>query len=100
LAGRSDKLAALDDARHFHGFEDLASARKAFHRFSQAATAVLEPLRKAEGMPAFRIWECPMTDEAIPGVPKKARWLQTGARPIGNPYFGKAMPECGKEIQP
>lgn len=100
LAGRSDKLAELNNARHFHGFDDLASARKAFHRFSQAATAVLEPLRKGEGMPAFRIWECPMTDEAIPGVTKKARWLQTGDRPIGNPYFGKAMPDCGKEIQP
>ena len=100
LAGLSNKLADLDDARHFHGFADLAAARKAYHRFAQAAAAVLEPLRKAEGMPAFRVWECPMTDQALPGVPKKARWLQTGERPGGNPFFGAEMLECGKEIQP
>ncbi|MEK7952847.1 efflux RND transporter periplasmic adaptor subunit [Luteolibacter soli] len=100
LAGRSGKLAELDNARHFHGSDDLAAARKAFHRFSQAAVAVLEPLRKGEGMPAFRVWECTMADEAIPGVSKKARWLQTADRPLGNPYFGKSMPNCGKEVQP
>jgi len=100
LAGQSDKLAALDEARHFHGFADLAAARKAFHRFAQAATAVLEPMRKAEGMPTFHVWECPMADRAVPGAPKKARWLQTGDRPGGNPYFGAEMLDCGKEIQP
>ena len=41
-----------------------------------------------------------MTDQALPGVPKKARWLQTGERPGGNPFFGAEMLECGKEIQP
>lgn len=100
LAGLSDQLAELDQARHFHGFDDLAAARKAYHRFAQAASAVLEPLRKVEGTPAFQVWECPMADGAIPGVPKKARWLQTGKRPGRNPFFGAEMPECGKEIQP
>jgi Cu(I)/Ag(I) efflux system membrane fusion protein len=100
LAGLSDKLAALDEARHFHGFDDLAAARKAYHRFAQAAAAVLEPLRKSDGTPPFHVWECPMVDQAIPGVPKKARWLQTGDRPGGNPYFGAEMLDCGKEIQP
>lgn len=100
LVGRSDKLAALDEARHFHGFNDLAAARKAYHRFAQTAAAVLEPMRKVDGMPRFRVWECPMADRAVPGVPQKARWLQTGERPGGNPYFGTEMLECGKEIQP
>ena len=100
LAGLSDKLAALDEARHFHGFDDLAAARKAYHRFAQAAAAVLEPLRKSDGTPPFHVWECPMVDQAVPGVPKKARWLQTGDRPGGNPYFGAEMLDCGKEIQP
>jgi len=100
LAGQSDKLDALDGARHFHGFDDLAAARKAFHRFAQASAAVLEPMRRAEGMPAFHVWECPMADRAVLGAPKKARWLQTGDRPGGNPYFGAEMLDCGKEIQP
>ncbi|MES2996390.1 MAG: efflux RND transporter periplasmic adaptor subunit [Verrucomicrobiota bacterium] len=100
LTGLTDKLAELDAARHFHGFDDIAAARKAYHRFAQAAAAVLEPLRTVEGIPAFRIWECPMADSAVPGVPKKAKWLQTGDRPGNNPYFGAAMLKCGKEIQP
>jgi Cu(I)/Ag(I) efflux system membrane fusion protein len=100
LEGRSEKLGDLADARHFHGFRALAEARAAFHRFAQAAAAVLEPLRKTEGTPRFHLWECPMVDRAIPGVPKKARWLQVGDRPGANPYFGEEMLDCGKEIQP
>ncbi|WP_035608014.1 efflux RND transporter periplasmic adaptor subunit [Haloferula sp. BvORR071] len=100
LAGKSEKLSELSDARHFHGSKDLVDARKAFHRFAQAAAAVLEPLRTMEGTPKFHLWECPMVDRAIPGVPKKARWLQTGDRPGANPFFGAEMQDCGKEIQP
>ncbi|MDP3850768.1 MAG: efflux RND transporter periplasmic adaptor subunit [Luteolibacter sp.] len=94
------KLGDLDKARHFHGFDDLKAARTAFHKFSVAATAALEPLRKAGQTPEFQIYECPMVDEAIPGVPKKARWIQTGGRAMANPFFGAEMLECGKEIKP
>jgi Cu(I)/Ag(I) efflux system membrane fusion protein len=90
----------LDKARHFHGFDDLKSARIAFHKFSVAATAALDPLRKAGQTPDFQIYECGMVDEAIPGVPKKARWIQTGKRAMANPFFGAEMLECGKEIKP
>ena len=41
-----------------------------------------------------------MVDESIPGAPKKGRWIQTGARSMGNPYFGSEMLECGEEIKP
>ena len=41
-----------------------------------------------------------MVDQAIPDVPKKALWIQTGGRGLKNPYFGSEMLECGKEIQP
>lgn len=95
-----DNLDALDKARHFHGFEDLKSARIAFHKFAVAATAALEPLRKAGQTPDFQIYECGMVDEAIPDVPKKARWIQTGGRSMANPFFGAEMLECGKEIKP
>jgi Cu(I)/Ag(I) efflux system membrane fusion protein len=95
-----DNLDDLDKARHFHGFDDLKAARIAFHPFSVAATAALEPLRKAGQPPDFQVYECPMVDEGIPGAPKKARWIQTGGRSMGNPFFGAEMLECGKEIKP
>jgi len=102
--GESDahakRLDALDKSRHFHGFDDIKSARTAFHTFSVAAVAVLEPLHKAGQTPAFEIFECSMVDEAIPNVPKKARWIQLGKRPLANPFFGAEMLTCGKEIKP
>lgn len=91
---------ALDKARHFHGFDDIKAARVAFHRFSVAAVAVLEPMRAAGQTGDFQIYECGMVDEAIPDVPKKARWIQTGARAMANPFFGAEMLKCGKTIKP
>jgi Cu(I)/Ag(I) efflux system membrane fusion protein len=99
LSPAVEKLDDLDKARHFHGFDDLKSARTAFHKFSVAAVAALEPLRKAGQTPDFQIYECGMVDEAIPDVPKKARWIQIGGRSMANPFFGAEMLECGKEIK-
>ena len=61
----ADELAALDEARHFERSVDLQKAREAFHKFTIAATGVLEPLRVAEGAPEFAVWECGMVDQAI-----------------------------------
>jgi Cu(I)/Ag(I) efflux system membrane fusion protein len=99
LSPAVEKLDDLDKTRHFHGFDDLKSARTAFHKFSVAAVAALEPLRKAGQTPDFQIYECGMVDEAIPDVPKKARWIQIGGRSMANPFFGAEMLECGKEIK-
>jgi len=93
-------LAALDKARHIHGITDLKAARKAYLDFSTAATAILQPLRSTPGFPPLKIWQCPMVNEAIPGAPSKARWIQSSTRPIHNPYFGSEMPDCGEEVQP
>jgi Cu(I)/Ag(I) efflux system membrane fusion protein len=95
-----ENLDDLDKARHFHGIDDLKSARAAFHKFSMAATAALEPLRKAGETPEFQIYECAMVDQSVPGAPKKGRWIQTGARIMANPFFGSEMLECGTEIKP
>jgi membrane fusion protein, copper/silver efflux system len=95
-----ESIEALDKARHFHGYQDLKTARAAFHPFSMAAAAIIESLRKSKDFPDVQIWECPMVDEAIPNAPKKGRWLQTGKRPGTNPYFGTAMSDCGTEIKP
>ena len=91
-------LDALATAGHFHGITDLKSARLAFHPLSMAASAVLVPLRKASGSPDFQIYECPMVNQALPGVPNKARWIQSSKRTMANPFFGQAMPDCGEEI--
>jgi len=93
-------LDALVSAANFRHFNDLKSARLAFHQFSVAATAVLEPMRKAGGMPDFQVYECGMVNQAIPGAPKNGHWIQTGGRGLRNPFFGKAMPDCGELIQP
>ncbi len=96
----ADQLTALDKTKHFHGITDIAAARKAYLDFSMAATAVLQPLRSNPGFPPLKIWQCPMVNEAIPGAPAKARWIQNATRPIHNPYFGSEMPDCGEEVQP
>jgi Cu(I)/Ag(I) efflux system membrane fusion protein len=97
--GNLDTLDALEKSRHFHGFEDIQKARVAFHTFTVAATAVLEPLRMADGAPTFNVWECAMVDQAIPDAPKKGRWVQMPGRAGENPFFGKEMLNCAKEIK-
>lgn len=94
------KLDALDKARHFHGFDDLHKARVAFHQFTLASTALLEPLRTAKGVPEFQVWECYMVDRIIEGAPKFGHWVQTGGRAGHNPFFGSDMLECAKEVKP
>ena len=100
LRSTAEDYPDLGKASHLHGYGDIKSARIAFHKFSVAATAALAPLRQAGQTPEFQIYECPMVDEGIPGVPKKARWIQSGGRAMGNPFFGAEMLECGKEIKP
>lgn len=94
-----ESLDALEESRHFHGFDDIQSARVAFHKFTLAATAVLEPLRLAAEAPEFDVWECGMVDQAIPGAPKKGRWVQTHGREGQNPFFGAEMLDCASEIK-
>ncbi|MEO5915393.1 MAG: efflux RND transporter periplasmic adaptor subunit [Luteolibacter sp.] len=94
------KLEALDNSRHFHGSEDLKSARRKFLTFSMAATDLLTPLRTMKGFPEIHIWQCPMVSSAIPGAVKKGNWIQTGTRPNQNPFFGTEMQDCGEEIKP
>ena len=103
LKGRPEfdaSLKSLEQASHLHGFDDLKKARVAYHGFTVAATAVLEPLRTLKGAPAFQVWECSMVDQAIPGAPKKGHWVQAAGRPGNNPFFGKEMQDCASEVKP
>lgn len=95
-----DMLTHVAEARHLHNTADLAAARKAFHPFANASAKALELLRDTEGAPAFQVFECPMVDKAISGAPSRGRWVQAAERPIGNPYFGSTMVDCGKRIIP
>jgi Cu(I)/Ag(I) efflux system membrane fusion protein len=95
----TDVLKHLSDARHLHGAADLAAARKMFHPFSNAGSKALEMIGSATNAPPFDLFECPMVDRAIPGVPKKGRWVQAAGRDIGNPYFGTDMLDCGTKVK-
>ena len=95
----ADILKHLSDARHLHGADDLPAARKMFHPFSNAAAQLLGMLNSTTDIPPFEIFECPMVDRAIPGVPKKGRWIQAAGRPLANPYFGSEMLECGVKVK-
>jgi Cu(I)/Ag(I) efflux system membrane fusion protein len=96
----ADPLKKLSDARHLHGAADLETARKMFLAFSTAAVAVLEPLRKGDKPAIVEVFECPMVDKAVPGTPKKGRWLQLAGTSIRNPYFGGEMLDCGVKVKP
>ena len=100
LPGMDAKLPALAPTAHFHGTGELKAARAAFLKFTLAATDVLAPLRKLDGFPDMQIWECPMVNQSVPGSAAKGRWIQTGGRPIQNPFFGAEMLDCGTEIKP
>lgn len=84
-----DKLAF--DARHISESKDINHQREHFTSLS----ANLYKLAKQVKLSSQPIYEdyCPM---------KKAYWLSSDAA-IRNPYFGSAMPDCGKvaaTIQP
>ena len=103
LKGRAELAAALktlSDASHLHGAADLAAARKMFHPFSNAAVALLEPLRKGDKPAAIEVFECPMVNKVVPGAPKKGRWVQLAGTGIRNPYMGVEMSDCGSKIEP
>ena len=103
LKGHTELAAALktlSDASHLHGAADLAAARKMFHPFSNAAVALLEPLRKGDKPAAIEVFECPMVNKVVPGAPKKGRWVQLAGTEIRNPYMGVEMSDCGSKIEP
>lgn len=62
----------------------LDDARKHFGDLS----AVLVPKFQAEGIPGAHAYMCAM---------KQKPWMQRGDK-IQNPYFGKALPDCGSPL--
>ena len=96
----NEKLATLNNARHFHGSDTLGEARSRFLKFTMAATDALTPLRRMKGFPDMQVWQCPMVSKAVPDAEDKGRWIQIGGRPIQNPFFGAEMLDCGQQLNP
>ena len=91
-------VAQIRASSQFKPATDLKDARRMFQPW---AAAVVEVARRARQQPAFatvRLFRCPMTDEAYPGAPKTAMWVQTNA-PLRNPFFGSRMIDCGAEVK-
>jgi Cu(I)/Ag(I) efflux system membrane fusion protein len=91
-------VAQIKTSSQFKPATDLKDARRMFQPF---AAAVVEVARRARQQPAFaavRLFRCPMTDQAYPGAPKTAMWVQTNA-PLRNPFFGSEMIDCGAEVK-
>jgi Cu(I)/Ag(I) efflux system membrane fusion protein len=80
--------------------DDLKTARKAFHPFSNATVALTQALRRGEKeFASLKVFRCPMTKDAFPGAPNRAEWMQLQPS-VRNPYFGAEMLDCGAEVKP
>jgi hypothetical protein len=80
----SYKGALLKDASKISATKDLKKQREAFPTFSANMYALTKEV-KLNSEPVYYVY-CPM---------KKATWLSS-SKTIKNPYFGSAMPTCGK----
>jgi hypothetical protein len=80
----SYKEALLKDASKISATKDLKKQREAFSTFSANMYALAKEV-KLNSEPVYYVY-CPM---------KKATWLSS-SKTIKNPYFGSAMPTCGK----
>jgi Cu(I)/Ag(I) efflux system membrane fusion protein len=79
---------------------DLAEARKLFLPFSSAVAEFAEELRtQKRHFVSYKIFKCPMVNQAVPEAPKNGFWLQLEG-PLRNPFFGSAMLDCGSEVKP
>lgn len=92
---------ALNRDGHFGSAPDLKAARKSYFTLSQHASQLALQLRRTKSidLAELRILQCPMTDRAFDGAPKKGLWIQSGAA-VRNPYTGPDMLDCGTEVKP
>lgn len=74
----------IDASQKLAASESLDDARAAFQVISK------ELVKLVQGQPGFFVVNCPMMKDGI--------WVQTTEK-IGNPYMGKAMPECGEIVK-
>jgi len=92
---KAEKLAS---AAKLQPTKDLKEARRMFQPFAAAAVDLARAARQQPGFASVKVFRCPMTDQAYPGAPKSAMWIQTNA-PLRNPFFGSEMIDCGSEVK-
>ncbi len=90
-------IAQIKTASQFKTAVDLKDARKLFQPFAAAVVEIARRVRQQPAFAAVRVFRCPMTDQAYPGAPKTAMWVQTNA-PLRNPFYGSEMIDCGTEV--
>jgi membrane fusion protein, copper/silver efflux system len=78
--------------------KDLKEARRMFQPFAAVAVELARAARRQPAFASVKLFRCPMTDQAYPGAPPSAMWLQTNA-PLRNPFFGNEMIDCGSEVK-
>ena len=74
----------IDASQKLAASESLDDARAAFLIISK------ELVKLVQGQPGYFVMHCPMMKDAV--------WVQTTPK-AGNPYKGKAMPECGEIVK-
>ena len=79
--------------------KDLVEARKEFYLPSLwVAEWALRARKEGEEKWGVKIYECPMAKSAVPSAEtNRGLWVQVKG-PMGNPFFGAEMLNCGKEI--
>ena len=93
-------LKGIEEAGHLEKADDLKTARKTFHPFSNSAVALAQALRRCEKeFVSLKVFRCPMTKAVFPGAPAAAEWMQLQPV-ISNPYLGAQMLDCGAEVKP
>jgi len=93
-------LQPIEKVGHLSAAESLKDARKVFHPFSEASVALAQALRRADKeFASVKVFRCPMTNDAFPGAPNRADWIQLKPE-VHNPWFGQEMLDCGSEVKP
>lgn len=93
-------LQKIEAAAHLEKAGTLVAARKEFLPLSLAVVDFAKALRAQQATSGpLKIFQCPMTDKAIPGAAKISFWIQLDG-PTKNPFFGSEMLDCGTEVKP
>lgn len=93
-----DTVAKVIAAANLQPAKELKEARRMFQPFAAAAVELARAVRQQPAFASVKVFRCPMTDQAYPGAPKSAMWIQTNA-PLRNPFFGSEMIDCGSEVK-
>jgi Cu(I)/Ag(I) efflux system membrane fusion protein len=90
----------VEAASHLAKVADLKEARRSFYPLSTATVVLAQAARRNKGAFAeLKVFRCPMTEDAFPGAPNRAEWIQLKPE-VHNPWFGVEMLDCGSEVKP